>query len=71
LNQTAPPHLTYLSFFSFWLLAVFLKVLMLYVDAFSHTTESLHYDGWMTLQLRALIKCFAPISVGRVQTAIL
>jgi len=47
-RQCAPP---FELSFSFSLLAVCLKVLMLECLHFSHTTGSLHYDGWwMTLQ---------------------
>ena len=45
------PHLTYLSIFSFSLLADYLNILMLECVHFSHITGSLHYDGWMMLQL--------------------
>ena len=38
-------HLTYFSLFSFCLLAVYVKDLMLECLHFSHTTRSLHYDG--------------------------
>jgi len=42
---------------------------------FSPTTGSLHYDddtvGVNDDTVGALLKCFAPISVGRVQTPIL
>ena len=44
LSANEHPHLTYLSLFSYSLLAVHLKVLMLKCLHFSHTTGSLHYD---------------------------
>ena len=56
LCANAHPHLTYLLLFSFSLLAVYHKVLMLECLHFSHTTGSLHHDGWMTLQLR---RCYS------------
>jgi len=37
--------------FTFSLIAVYVKDLMLECLNFSHTTGSLHYDGWMTLRL--------------------
>jgi len=51
LCTTVHSHLTNPSLFSFSLLAVYLKVLMLECLHFSHTTGSLHYDGCMMLQL--------------------
>jgi len=45
------PHRTYLVLFSFSLLAVYLKLLILECLHFSHTTGFLYYDGWITLQL--------------------
>jgi len=51
-------------FFTFSLLAVSLKALMLEYLYFSHTTGSMHYDG-------CAVKCFVPIGVRHVQTQIL
>jgi len=45
LSANVYSHLTYFSLFSFSLLAVYLKDLMLECLHFSHTTGSLHYDG--------------------------
>jgi len=45
LSANVCPRLTYFSLFSFSLIAVYLKVLLLEYLHFSRTTGSLYYDG--------------------------
>ena len=51
LSASVHAHLTYFSLFFSFSVAVCLKVLMLECLNFSHTTGSVHCDGWRTLQL--------------------